>query len=203
MKSYENKPKGDSMVVIFSLALCFIIILGLVVLLKTNHDLKEPIESSFYTPQMEVSDIPDENSINSDRVRNKAVKNGLDHIDYGELNTESIIQSYPDNAVHVEPIEASGTRWSASNFRAEREINHNGVIYTWYSQRIKPGYGLDELNANGRSISAEGYIIDHDKFIACASMDYPIGSVVASPFGSLKVYEEGTIPGVIEIYTDW
>ena len=88
MKSYENKPKGDSVVVIFSLALCFIIILGLAVLLKTNNDLKEPIESSFYTPQMEVSDIPDENSINNDRVHNKTVKKGLDQIDYGELKTE-------------------------------------------------------------------------------------------------------------------
>ena len=79
----------------------------------------------------------------------------------------------------------------------------DGTEYTWYSQRVLSGGGLTELNENGRAVDDEGFVVDGDGFIAVASSDYDIGTVVDTPFGPGKVYDSGCDSGVIDIYTDW
>ena len=91
----------------------------------------------------------------------------------------------------------------------DHEFKRMGVIetddatYTWYSQRVLPGGGLTELNENGRTVDDEGFIRDGDGYIAVASSDYEVGTVVDTPFGEGKVYDGGCDSGVIDVYTDW
>lgn len=80
---------------------------------------------------------------------------------------------------------------------------YNGVKYTWYSQRTLPGGGLTALNNNGRTVNSDGFVTDGDGYLACASSDYSIGTVLETPFGTAKVYDSGCASGIIDMYTDW
>lgn len=106
-------------------------------------------------------------------------------------------------APKVEPIEARGTVWEAKSFRMAGQLEYNGLVFTWYSQKIIPGDDMDELNSNGRRVSEEGYVIDGDGFISAASSEFTIGTEMWTPVGNVKVYDNGRPPGVVDIYTDW
>lgn len=76
--------------------------------------------------------------------------------------------------------------------------------WTWYSERVLPGNGLDELNANGRMTDDEGFVTDGDGYIAVASPDesVPIGTEVETPWGAARVYDYN--PGSSwDLYTSW
>ena len=83
-------------------------------------------------------------------------------------------------------------------------VEDNGRTYTWYSERVLPGGGLDELNANGRTVNESGYVVDGDGYIAVASPwgADGIGTVIETPFGMAKVYDacEGDS---YDVYTSW
>lgn len=72
--------------------------------------------------------------------------------------------------------------------------------YTWYSQNVLPGGGLD---IPGRHVGDGGYVMDGDGNIAVASSDYEQGTVIETPYGTAKVYDSGCASGVIDVYTDW
>ena len=74
--------------------------------------------------------------------------------------------------------------------------------YTWYSQRVLPGGGLTELNNNGRHVEG-GYVVDGDGYIAVASSDHEIGTVLDTPFGVAKVYDTGCASGTVDVYTNF
>ena len=80
---------------------------------------------------------------------------------------------------------------------------YNGVKYTWYSQRTLPGGGLTALNNNGRTVNSDGFVTDGDGYLAVASSDYSIGTILETPFGTAKVYDSGCASGVVDMYTDW
>ena len=104
---------------------------------------------------------------------------------------------------HTTSVEAQGSDFDASNFQQAGVVYHDGVRYTWYSENVLPGGGLDELNSNGRDVSAEGYVIDGDGYISVASSDHEIGTVLDTPFGMAKVYDSGCESGTVDIYTSW
>lgn len=81
-------------------------------------------------------------------------------------------------------------------------IEEDGVTYTYYSEQILPGGGLTELNDNGRH-SEDGFVKDGDGYIAVASSEYEIGTVVDTPFGEGKVYDTGCAEGVVDIYVSF
>ena len=91
---------------------------------------------------------------------------------------------------------------SASEFQFLGVVEDDGVRYTWYSQNVLPGGGLDELNANGRHVEG-GYVVDGDGYIAVASSDYEKGTVIDTPFGEAKVYDTGCASGTIDVYTNF
>lgn len=100
------------------------------------------------------------------------------------------------------PIQAYYSPYS-NEFVSQGVVEENGTRYTWYSQRVLPGGGLDELNSNGRHVDEDGLIRDADGFIAVASSDHEQGDVVATPWGDAKVYDTGCDSGVIDVYTDF
>lgn len=91
---------------------------------------------------------------------------------------------------------------SAAEFQWLGVVEEGGVRYTWYSQNVLQGGGLDELNANGRHVE-DGYVMDADGYIAVASSDYEIGTVLDTPFGAARVYDTGCASGTVDVYTDF
>ena len=72
--------------------------------------------------------------------------------------------------------------------------------YTWYSQRVLPGGGLD---IPGRHVDEDGYVRDGDGNIAVASGSLDYGTVVETPYGTAVVYDSGCAEDTIDVYTDW
>ena len=92
---------------------------------------------------------------------------------------------------------------SAAEFQWMGVIETEDHFYTYYSERVLPGGGLTELNSNGRH-SEDGFVKDGDGYIAVASADLPMGSVVETPFGEGKVYDTGSLaPGQVDIYVSF
>jgi len=113
-------------------------------------------------------------------------------------------ETYEYDYVYYEEPSYTYEESYSSDFKSMGVIyDDNGTKYTWYSQNVLPGGGLDALNNNGRHVDDEGYIRDGDGYISVASSDHPIGTVIDTPFGEAKVYDTGCDSGTIDIYTDF
>ena len=91
---------------------------------------------------------------------------------------------------------------SPAEFQWLGVVEDGGVTYTWYSENVLPGGGLDDLNANGRWSDGD-FVRDGDGYIAVASSDYEKGTVVDTPWGEAKVYDTGCESGKIDVYTSF
>lgn len=87
------------------------------------------------------------------------------------------------------------------------DLQYSGVLYwggykwTWYSERILPGYGL---NIPYRHTDGDGFVCDGDGYICLASSDLSKGTVVSTPFGKMgKIYDCGCASGVLDVYVNW
>ena len=89
------------------------------------------------------------------------------------------------------------------DFKSQGVVYDDGTRYTWYSQNVLPGGGLNELNSNGRTVNDEGFVTDGDGYIAVASSDHAKGTVLDTPFGQAKVYDTGCPSGTVDVYTDF
>lgn len=73
--------------------------------------------------------------------------------------------------------------------------------YTWYSERVLPGYGLA---IDGRHTDSDGFVCDEDGYICVASGSLSKGTVVDTPFGRQgKVYDCGCPANVLDCYVNW
>lgn len=80
-------------------------------------------------------------------------------------------------------------------------INYDGYRWTWYSERVLPGGGLD---IPGRHADKNGYICDEDGYICLASQDLAKGTEVDTPFGKKgKIYDVCGISGTLDVYVNW
>ena len=85
----------------------------------------------------------------------------------------------------------SPKKYTATYFRKAGRINWHGCSFTWYSQRVLPGGGL---NIPGRHVDKRGFVCDKDGYIVIASTVNmkKKHAVVATPFGKFgKVYDCG------------
>lgn len=109
-------------------------------------------------------------------------------------------QYYANMVPYFEPYVSDDGEWTVEEFQFAGVIEEDGRLYTYYSERILPGAGLTELNSNGRHVE-DGFVKDGDGYIAVASSDEPMGTVVDTPFGQGKVYDTGYLqPGQVDIY---
>ncbi len=105
------------------------------------------------------------------------------------------------DADEEETSSSSDSTYSASYFRSAGVINWNGYRWTWYSENVLPGGGLD---IPGRYTDSNGYVCDGDGYICLASSDLSKGTVVSTPFGkSGKVYDSGCASGTLDVYVSW
>ena len=134
--------------------------------------------------------------------------------EYPDIDVKGDIKSnIPESEVVEEVVEEEyveeyyeGPTYSTydGDFRSAGVIyGEDGTRYTWYSQNVLPGDGLTELNNNGRHVDDRGFVCDGDGYIAVASNDHPQGTIVDTPFGEGRVYDNGCDSGTIDIYTDF
>jgi uncharacterized protein YoxC len=84
-------------------------------------------------------------------------------------------------------------------FRSQGTTNDGNYDYTWYSQRVLPGGGL---NIPGRHVDEDGFVRDENGNICIAARDLDKGTEVDTPFGKAVVYDYCP-NGNLDIYTDW
>ena len=109
-------------------------------------------------------------------------------------NSSNLTSSKP---THASKPESSGSVYtgSYSDFMRDGVIYHKGNKFTYYSERVLSGGGL---NIPGRHTS-NGFVRDGDGYIVLAN-DKPIGTVVETPWGMGKVYDRGTYGNHYDIY---
>ena len=76
-------------------------------------------------------------------------------------------------------------------------INWQGLKFTYYSQSVLPGGGLE---IPGRHVNKDGYVSDGDGYIVLAG-SAPKGTVYDTPFGYQgKIYDRGTVGNHLDVY---
>lgn len=92
--------------------------------------------------------------------------------------------------------------YSAGYFRNTGRISWGGWSWTWYSERILPGYGL---RIPGRHTDALGYVRDGNGFLCLASDVHRKGTILETPFGGHGcVYDCGCGNNyTIDVYVNW
>lgn len=121
-----------------------------------------------------------------------------------ETYLEEPIETY--EAYSEEPVEIYATEtyygdYSPYDLQSMGVINWGGYRYTYYSENVLPGYGLQ---IEGRHTDEYGFVCDGEGYICVASSSLPWGTVVDTPFGRTgKVYDSGCAWDVIDIYVNW
>lgn len=94
---------------------------------------------------------------------------------------------------------SSGGNYSGSyyDFLRDGVVYYNGNKYTYYSQSVLPGGGL---NIPGRHVDG-GFVKDGDGYI-CVANDGPLGSVISTPWGDAKIYDRGTSGNHYDVYVE-
>lgn len=101
----------------------------------------------------------------------------------------------------TEKTNISETLYSASKFMNMGVINWNGWRWTWYSERVLPGGGL---NIPGRHADSNGYICDENEYICLSSSVLSKGTIIPTPFGKNgKVYDSGCASDTVDVYVNW
>lgn len=91
--------------------------------------------------------------------------------------------------------------YSASTFKRDGVLHWGGWRWTWYSERVLPGGGL---NIPGRHADGDGYICDENNYICVASSTLRKGTVIDTPLGKKgKVYDSGCASDIIDVYVSW
>lgn len=100
----------------------------------------------------------------------------------------------------LEPTE-DWVEMSPEEFQVAGIIDWNGWRYTYYSEQVLPGEGL---NIPGRW-SDGTFVRDENGYLCVACNDLDQGTVVATPFGDAIVYDwvGDDVTGIIDIYVSW
>ena len=92
-------------------------------------------------------------------------------------------------------------KYSCDRFKTLGRVQYGEYTYTWYSQRVLPGGGL---NIPERHLNEYGLVVDKDEYVVLASDDFFKGAVLNTPIGIKgKVYDTGSGVGNLDIYCDW
>ena len=151
---------------------------------KTNKPTKEPVSDVAISEESE-SEPADDNYIPETEWPEVVDSNEPEYYD-GSDESSSETPYYPDG--ETGSLQTNGVEYDG------------GYRYTWYSQQVLPGDGLD---IPGRHVDDEGYVRDEDDRIVLASSDLEYGAEVDTPYGPGKVYDSGCDSGTLDVYTDW
>lgn len=161
------------------------------------------ISSSFST---QVSEIAAEIEIQAAEEEAEAAETETDSVeDEVEETTTEIEESSEDLSEDSEQInmeQETTYDYSVSplEFMVQGVVYADGFTYTWYSENVLPGGGLD---IPGRYVNEGGYVCDENGYICVASCDFEYGTILETPFGMAKVYDVCPESGIIDVYVSW
>ena len=143
---------------------------------------------------------------NADFTEENVVSDEEEYVttDYGyyeDYYREAYYEDY-DYCEYIPPYDADDGI-DPSEFQYLGVVEDGDTTYTWYSENVLPGGGLDDLNENGRHVDESGFVVDGDGYIAVASSDHEMGEIVETPWGEGKVYDTGCAEGAVDVYTAW
>lgn len=119
-----------------------------------------------------------------------------------EPTPEPVQNTAPTYNTPVSSTPASNAGSYTGDFKSAGVVYDGGYRYTWYSQNVLPGGGL---NIPGRHVNANNFVCDENGYIVVAADPSTLarGSVIQTPFGTAKVYDTGCAPGTIDVYTNY
>lgn len=163
------------------------------------------VSGRHYIPEEDVvnEEVTDSEVISSENIDESSVEPGI-HQESDEAVDDDCTSdtsfSYDDGFCDAN---VSGCWYSSSSFKRDgKYVDDSGFSYTWYSENVLPGGGLD---IPGRHVGDEGYIYDGDGNICLASDNLPKDTVVNIPFGcgTGVVYDKGSGHNNLDIYVSW
>ena len=115
--------------------------------------------------------------------------------EYTEDIEEVVSYDYDTDSYYDEIISANSFRFDGVEFWGDYR-------WTYYSEQVLPGGGLD---IPGRHTDYNGYVCDENDYICLASDFLPKGTVVSTPFGKAgKVYDCGCGDNItLDVYVNW
>lgn len=116
-----------------------------------------------------------------------------------EQASASINQSSSSSSGSSSSSSSSSTSSSVPNLMSAGVVNWGGYRFTWYSQQILPGGGL---NIPGRHVNSSGFVCDGDGYIVAATA-FGRGTTGNSPWGAWKSYDTGVSGNTVDLYTNW
>lgn len=121
--------------------------------------------------------------------------------DYG-YDDDADLVPYDGSGYYNANLDEAWMSGSDLMFYGRPKDGGSGYTYTYYSENVLPGGGLD---IPGRHVGDEGYVCDGDGNICIASDDLPYGTVVDVPFGNgtAVVYDCGSGHGNLDVYVSW
>ena len=106
-------------------------------------------------------------------------------------------QSDDSEEVASYPERSTEKLYDLQTFMFSGVINWQGLKFTYYSQSVLPGGGLQ---IPGRHVNKDGYVSDGDGYIVLAG-SAPKGTVYDTPFGYQgKIYDRGTVGNHLDVY---
>ena len=104
----------------------------------------------------------------------------------------------PEDSGEVDtyPERSTEKLYDLQTFMFSGVINWQGLKFTYYSQSVLPGGGLQ---IPGRHVNKDGYVSDGDGYIVLAG-SAPKGTVYDTPFGYQgKIYDRGTVGNHLDV----
>ena len=116
--------------------------------------------------------------------------------------TESGDEVYRNDSGTFEAFSTDGYM-TADEFYNYGIVNHNGECFTYYSEQVLPGEGLE---VPGRYTDWEGYVCDGEGYVVLATPDeytHPRGSTIELPTGRMGKFYDFCPEGSIDVYVNW
>lgn len=176
-------------------------------LAEMNEEIYATSDITIYTLPFE--DSQPINSIVTDQcvIRKGVCRNGwskilIDDVE-GYLNSDYVTTqaplSYYDASASEDLVTLNSVEYSPEDLYNLGVIYDSGYKYTWYSEQVLPGGGLD---IPGRW-SDGNFVRDIHGNLCVASSDFTKGTVLNTPWGIAVVYDTGCASGTIDIYVFW
>lgn len=161
-------------------------------------------DSSSNTESIEIEVSPQNDSVNnySENTIIEAVPTSTSVVEEIPQELCEAVEDTTPVLVEETPTEVAPVAdYAPSDLYNQGRLYWGNYQYTWYSERVLPGYGLA---IEGRHTDADGFVCDGDGYICVAASSLNKGTVVDTPFGRQgKVYDTGCDWGVIDVYVGW
>lgn len=120
-----------------------------------------------------------------------------------EETVEETVEEPVNEPVEEPVVTSTDATYTPSELRYHGVLRWGGSKWTWYSEKVLPGGGLD---IPGRHLDDDGFVCDEEGYICLAADGNYIarGTVIDTPFGRPgKIYDCGCDYGTVDVYVGW